>query len=78
MKLFERFTVHMRLGRGGYHYGYDILNDFGVVIGAKSIHRETRKHDEVPTYGLIGDDRKFSTADELKAAYAEQLRGEAA
>ena len=62
----QRFTMHLRLAKGGYTYNYHIL-DGEKVVGQKITHAETRTSGETTRYFL--GDQEFATAKEFVAAY---------
>lgn len=65
-ELKQRFVQHLKLGRGGFSFGYEIL-DGNKVVGHKAVGRESRKHPITATYTL--GDREFSHARDFLAAY---------
>ena len=70
----QQQVMHMRLGRGGYVYGYKIIDEAGVHIGDKSIELKTSKDKEVITYTL--GDAQFSTAEEFIEAYKAKIESD--
>lgn len=67
-KLMQQFKLHMRLGDGGYVYGYHIV-DGDTVIGTISRVRDNQKVPEQVTYILHSTRDEFPTAKEFRAAY---------
>lgn len=62
----ERFCSHMKLSKGGYSYGYEIL-DGEKVVGMKHSGRADF-NTPVSTVFVLGD-QEFKTAAEFIAAY---------
>lgn len=68
--LTQQAVTFIDMRDGGYVQIYAI-KDKGTVIGRKIVKRKTRKDNEVVTYQLEEDDRTFSSAAALVAAYKE-------
>jgi hypothetical protein len=73
--LTQRFVMHMRLAKGGYVRGYEIL-DGEKIVGRKSVGAASRHEEAKVCYTL--DDREFTTAKEFVAAYEAKKKAEAA
>lgn len=68
--LHQKFTMHARLGKGGYLYQYDIVHD-GKVVGFKSVGRADYKTKERTVY-LLGT-QEFDSAKAFREAYEKQI-----
>lgn len=64
-------TMHGRLSKGGYMYGYNIIDTARDrrKIGALVITVERRGAPEKRVYSLLNDDRTFETSGEFINAY---------
>ncbi len=67
-------VFHMRLGRGGYVYGYRIVDEAGTHVGDKSVRLEKRDAKAVMTYTL--GEVQFGTAAEFLEAYKTKIQTE--
>ena len=66
-KLTQRFVMHMRLAKGGWTRGYDIL-DGDKVVGTKSVGAATRLAEATACYTMT-DGEEHATAAQFLAAY---------
>lgn len=71
-KLMIQFKLHMRLGDGGYVYGYHIT-DGEEVVGSISKVRDSQKTPECVTYILHSTRDEFDSAKAFRAAYEGAL-----
>jgi hypothetical protein len=66
--------LHMRLGRGGYVYGFRVIDTDGKHVGDKFVRLEKSGAKESTTYTL-GDD-KYGSAAEFREAYNRKIEAE--
>jgi hypothetical protein len=67
----QRFTLHMRLAKGGYLLAYDIL-DGRRAFARKTVAADTRASRAITVYQFGG--RRFDNAGALIAAYEASLQ----
>jgi hypothetical protein len=70
----QKFFLHIKLARGGFLYGYEIIDRTGKVVGTKSVRQE-KAGDKIVTTLKLGD-AEFANVEELDLAYRKQLEAE--